>query len=71
MIWIHVLPNLKGYAIRQALEKVPDGAQATRLIKIPNQELAEWDATHDEHGEIVTHGTTSDSEKPTEVAPSR
>ncbi|KAF9484383.1 high affinity methionine permease [Pholiota conissans] len=48
-----VLPRWGNYSIRQFLEKLPDGAQATRLVKVPNAELAEWDATHNEHGEVI------------------
>lgn len=54
MVLILVLPKFGGYGIRQFLEKLPDGAQATRLVKVPNHELAEWDATHDQHGEVIT-----------------
>ncbi|TFK40147.1 high affinity methionine permease [Crucibulum laeve] len=53
VLWILILPNIKGYAIRQLLEKLPDGAQATRLVRVPNGELEEWDATHDEHGDVI------------------
>ncbi|PPR03676.1 hypothetical protein CVT24_007797 [Panaeolus cyanescens] len=50
---IFVLPKWGQYAIRQVLEKLPDGAQATRLVKVKNDQLAEWDATHDEHGNTI------------------
>jgi len=55
-IWMLILPRLGGYEIRQLLEKLSDGAQATRLVKVPNDELAEWGATHDEHGNVVDRG---------------
>jgi hypothetical protein len=48
-----LLPKWGNYTIRQFLEKLPDGAQATRLVKVPNAELADWDATHNEHGEFI------------------
>ncbi|KJA26265.1 hypothetical protein HYPSUDRAFT_199018 [Hypholoma sublateritium FD-334 SS-4] len=54
---ILLLPKWGNYAIRQFLEKLPDGAQATRLVKVPNAELAEWDATHDEHGDVLDRKT--------------
>ncbi|KAF4613441.1 hypothetical protein D9613_007637 [Agrocybe pediades] len=50
IIW---LPKLGNYSIRQSLEKLPDGAQATRLVKVLNSEVDEWDATHNEHGDVV------------------
>lgn len=52
VVWIQIIPKVKGYTIRQLTEKLDDGAQANKLMRIPNSELAEWDATHDEHGEI-------------------
>jgi hypothetical protein len=50
---IVLLPKWGGYTIRQLLERLPDGAQANRLVKVPNDQVAEWDATHDEHGDII------------------
>ncbi|KAJ3529957.1 hypothetical protein NMY22_g8779 [Coprinellus aureogranulatus] len=48
-----LLPKWGGYSIRQLLERLPDGAQANRLVKVPNDQVAEWDATHDEHGDVI------------------
>lgn len=53
VFYILVLPKWGNYSIRQFLEKLPDGAQATKLVKVPNSELAEWDATHDKHGDFI------------------
>ncbi|KAH9481473.1 High-affinity methionine permease [Psilocybe cubensis] len=50
---IQVLPKLGNYSIRQLLERLPDGAQTTVLVKVPNDELAHWDATHDKHGDVI------------------
>ncbi|TFK28169.1 high affinity methionine permease [Coprinopsis marcescibilis] len=50
---IIVLPKYGNYTFRQLLEKLPDGAQTNRLVKVPNSQLAEWDATHDEQGDII------------------
>ena len=58
---ILLLPKWGNYSIRQFLEKLPDGAQATRLVKVPNAELAKWDATHDEHGDVVDRKIESPS----------
>ncbi|KAF8628004.1 hypothetical protein AX15_004124 [Amanita polypyramis BW_CC] len=44
-IWIVVLPKLGGYEVRQSIEHLSDGAQAVRLVKIPKDKIAEWDAT--------------------------
>ncbi|GLB40162.1 putative high affinity methionine permease [Lyophyllum shimeji] len=53
VLWLQILPKLKGYTIRQLIEKLDDGAQTNRLVRVANSELAEWDATHDEHGEVI------------------
>jgi hypothetical protein len=60
VVLIQILPKINGYAIRQVIEKLSDGAQATRLVKVPNSELAEWDATHDEHGGLRERRPVSD-----------
>ncbi|KAF5326766.1 hypothetical protein D9619_004475 [Psilocybe cf. subviscida] len=39
--FIILLPKWRNYTIRQFLEKLPDGAQATRLVKVPNADLAD------------------------------
>ncbi|KAF6754530.1 high affinity methionine permease [Ephemerocybe angulata] len=53
--WVYIifLPKRGGYTLRQLLERLPDGAQANRLVKVPNDQLADWDATHDEHGDVI------------------
>jgi amino acid transporter len=55
---IVLMPKWGNYKIRQLLEKLPDGAQANRLVKVPNDQVAEWDATHDEHGDVVERRNT-------------
>ncbi|KIL58744.1 hypothetical protein M378DRAFT_188145 [Amanita muscaria Koide BX008] len=53
VIWIVVLPHFGGYEIRQTVGRLSGGAQTTKLVKIPKDKIAEWDATHDEHGEPI------------------
>lgn len=48
-----MLPKLKGYVIRQVVEHHSDGAQNLKAIKVPEDEVAEWDATHDEFGVLI------------------
>ncbi|TFK75091.1 high affinity methionine permease [Pluteus cervinus] len=57
VIWVVLLPKWGGYQIRQVLEKLPDGAQATKLVKVKNEDLAEWDATHNERGDVIDPNT--------------
>lgn len=50
MNWI---PNWRGYRIRTEILDVDDnGANTHKLVQVPIEELAEWDATHDEAGNL-------------------
>lgn len=69
VVLVQVLPKINGYAIRQGIEKLSDGAQATILVKVPNSELAEWDANHDEHGELRERKPVSDRGSQEKVSP--
>ncbi|CAI7599486.1 unnamed protein product [Penicillium pancosmium] len=52
-LWAFLLPKWKGYKLRQELIHLDDGAQSNQLRKVPNEKLAEWDATHDAAGRAV------------------
>jgi hypothetical protein len=53
--WMTLLPRWGGYAIRSQVLNVDDnGANTHRLLRVPNAELAEWDASHDELGRELT-----------------
>ena len=54
-LWISVIPNWRGYKIRQEIIDVGNGAQTQTLIKVPVTELSEWDFTHDHAGNKLTH----------------
>ncbi|KAL1872439.1 hypothetical protein VTK73DRAFT_1517 [Phialemonium thermophilum] len=45
--WSTVLPRIGNYRIRQEVLELGSGAQSHRILKVPIEELAEWDATHD------------------------
>ncbi|KAG9185625.1 hypothetical protein G6011_06956 [Alternaria panax] len=50
-VWMKVMPRWGNYAIRSQVVNVDDnGANTHRLLRVPNSELAEWDASHDELG---------------------
>jgi len=51
VVWFLVMPKLKGYAVRQEVEMLSDGAQISIFVKVPNNELAQWDASHNARGE--------------------
>lgn len=49
-MWAFVVPKWKGYKIRQEIIDAGNGAQAHKIVRIRNSEVAEWDATHDAAG---------------------
>lgn len=63
--WIWLLPKLRGYRIRQEVLTLEDGAQSHKVIKVPVEQLAEWDATHDAVGRPLnrTDSHSGDSER--------
>ncbi|KAL2822776.1 amino acid permease-domain-containing protein [Aspergillus cavernicola] len=52
-LWAFLIPKWRGYKLRQVLIILGSGAQSNRLIKIPNAEVAAWDATHDPAGRPI------------------
>jgi hypothetical protein len=58
--WIHILPRLRGYRIRQATLTLANGAQTHSLVKVPASELAHWDATHHAAGRSLNDETCLD-----------
>lgn len=64
--WIKLLPKWKDYSIRtETLVSDQDGSVTHRLRKVPNSEVAEWDRTHDEAGNVLeASGVQDSSENP-------
>ncbi|KAF4119673.1 Amino acid permease [Geosmithia morbida] len=53
-LWMVALPRWRKYTIRSQVVDISDnGANTHRLVRVPNAEVAEWDATHDELGREV------------------
>ncbi|KAG8156440.1 hypothetical protein KVR01_013674 [Diaporthe batatas] len=62
--WAKLIPKWRGYQLRQVVIKLDNGAQTHEIKKIPNEELAEFDATHDAAGRLkVTSSVLYDQEK--------
>ena len=63
-VWIKILPRVGHYTMRpETIFLDQDGSVTHRLRKIPNAELAEWDRTHDEAGNILIEaGVTTQTE---------
>ena len=51
--WIYLLPWLRHYKIRPEILDVGGSAATHRLVKVPREELASWDSTHDATGRVV------------------
>ena len=54
MVWIYVLPKLKHYHIRPEVLSLDRSAATHRLVKVPAEEVAQWDSTHDASGRLIT-----------------
>ena len=52
VIWAVYLPKWKGYKLRPEIIEIGDGAQAHKIVRVPNAQLEEWDATHDASGHM-------------------
>lgn len=53
LVWIILLPKWKDYSIRQTIIDLGDGGITHSLVKVPNAEVAKWDAEHDAVGRVV------------------
>lgn len=62
-VWIKVLPRYGGYQFRQTIMHMDGGATAHKLVKVPNEQLDSWDATHDVAGRVRQRVTRSDSDE--------
>jgi amino acid transporter len=61
-VWMKVLPRYGKYEMRSEVLDVDDnGANTHRLVKIPLTELEEWDATHDDAGNLRRRHSPTDS----------
>lgn len=67
-LWMHVLPRWGNYTIRSQVLLVDDnGANTHKLLRVPNSELAEWDATHDELGREIRHRRPHDGSEDADI----
>jgi hypothetical protein len=52
--WMYILPYFGKYTIRQeTLYLDNEGTNTHRLVKVPNNEVEAWDATHDATGRAI------------------
>lgn len=53
--WIYIIPNWRGYAVRQTrVVYKEDGAVTHKLVRVPKAALERWDAEHDANGNKLT-----------------
>ncbi|KAF2093562.1 high affinity methionine permease [Rhizodiscina lignyota] len=56
-VWIGLLPKLGKYKIRQTYEDLGDGAVTHKLVRVRDEDVAQWDDEHDVTGRLVhRHG---------------
>ena len=66
-LWAILLPQWRNYSLRQEFVTLEGGAQTLQLRKVPNSELAAWDASHDAAGHLIGRDLSdSDNEKENE-----
>lgn len=51
-VWASLLPKWRGYALRQEVLSLDNGAQTHQLVKVPIEEIEVWDASHDALGRL-------------------
>lgn len=51
--WMYILPRLRHYQVRQEIVSVGGSAASHKLVKVPAEQLAIWDSTHDASGRLV------------------
>jgi len=54
-VWIHLLPKLRHYQIRQEVVELDGGVVTHTLVRIPDGEVIAWDAEHDITGRSLTY----------------
>ncbi|KAF9690577.1 hypothetical protein EKO04_011330 [Ascochyta lentis] len=59
-IWVHLLPHLRKYSIRTLTVVNEDGSVVHQLKRVPDAEVAEWDRTHDDAGNVLSDATGID-----------
>lgn len=52
--WMYILPRLQNHQIRPETLSAGGSAATHRLVKVPTEQLATWDSTHDASGRLVT-----------------
>ncbi|WPB00904.1 uncharacterized protein RHO25_005524 [Cercospora beticola] len=61
VVWIIWIPKVKKYEVRQEIIDLGDGAQSHVLVKVPYDQVEEWDAVHDATGRKFDHAQLSES----------
>lgn len=60
---MYVIPHFRGYAVRQEVAILENGAQTHVLVKVPIGEVVQWDASHDALGRRTNGDNWSDTQE--------
>lgn len=55
-VWVWLLPRLGHYSVRQQVITLDDGSVLQKLVKVPTDQVHEWDAEHDVSGRSLKSG---------------
>jgi hypothetical protein len=59
--WMYVFPHFGNYTVRQETFYLEGETTNThRLVKVPNEEVAAWDAAHDPTGKAIDENVGQD-----------
>ncbi|ORY64479.1 amino acid permease-domain-containing protein [Pseudomassariella vexata] len=58
-VWSKALPKLRCYELRQEVLNLGNGAQSHKIVKVPVDDVVEWDSTHDAVGRPLDRGVTN------------
>jgi amino acid transporter len=53
-LWTKLLPKIGHYKLRQNVLEHEDGSVGSRFVKVPEDQVAEWDAKHDPAGRSIS-----------------
>ncbi|KIE00595.1 high affinity methionine permease, partial [Metarhizium majus ARSEF 297] len=62
--WMYVIPKWRGYRVRaEVTHAEDDGVLSHKLVKVPLANIEQWDAEHDESGQLRVRRVTVRDEK--------
>lgn len=56
-VWVHLLPRLGNYSMRTLTAVNEDGSVVHLLKRVPNDQIEQWDRTHDDAGNLLSEAS--------------